>query len=38
MKKINQKLEKFGAWFFRIKTPVVTVPDCVWELNRYKPW
>ena len=41
MKKINEKLDQFAMWFFRIKrkkTTVVTTPTCKWELNSYKPW
>ena len=39
MKKINEKLDLFAMWFFRInrkKTTVVTAPNCVWDLNSFK--
>lgn len=39
MKKINEKLDQFSMWFFKIprkKTTVVTVPTCKWDMNKYK--
>jgi hypothetical protein len=38
MKKINEKLDQFSMWFFRIKRKPVVTPDCVWDLNSFKKW
>jgi hypothetical protein len=40
MKKINEKLDQFSMWFFRIKRKKTTVvtPACMWDKNSFKPW
>lgn len=41
MKKINEKLDQFSMWFFRIKRKKIIInndPTCMWDLNSYKPW
>lgn len=39
MKKINEKLDQFSMWFFRIprkKTIINNDPDCMWDQNSWK--
>ena len=41
MKKINEKLDQFSMWFFRIKrkkTITNVVPQCMWDKNSFKKW